>query len=303
MDIDERKRFWNTLLLAKDENDRETLGKLLKIPLRLYRYRPVNNNSLEALKTNRLFFSSSNYYDDPFDTFIRIDFKKVREIVRQLNGNEAGLNDAYNILKEVRKNMRENMWSVCFSENSLNESLWLKYADNYTGFVLEYNVEDISKAIFNVYSPIQCEPVKKCMNVDMRDSLLPMYYSDEPYDATDYAGFLAKCYLLEKEGKIQEIKALLDTGVFKWEAERILLIKKFLHHYDEEWRLLLNTKYKIISGLKPYKECVPSKIILGLNMNEDNELLVIRKAKQAGIDSVEKMIIDENDELNTVKVL
>ena len=38
-------------------------------------------------------------------------------------------------------------------------------------------------------------------------------------------------------------------------------------------------------------------------MNEDNELLVIRKAKQAGIDSVEKMIIDENDELNTVKVL
>ena len=32
-----------------------------------------------ALKENKLFFSTSNYYDDPFDTYIRIDRKLVYE--------------------------------------------------------------------------------------------------------------------------------------------------------------------------------------------------------------------------------
>ena len=40
-----------------------------KRPTYLYRYRSVSMNTLEALRTNRLYFSTANYYDDPFDTF------------------------------------------------------------------------------------------------------------------------------------------------------------------------------------------------------------------------------------------
>ena len=42
-------------------------------------YRPVNLNSLEALRTNRLYFSSANYYDDPFDTFLHIDIDSIHQ--------------------------------------------------------------------------------------------------------------------------------------------------------------------------------------------------------------------------------
>ena len=44
-----------------------------------FRYRPVNLNSLEALRTNRLYFSSANYYDDPFDTFLHIDIDSIHQ--------------------------------------------------------------------------------------------------------------------------------------------------------------------------------------------------------------------------------
>lgn len=47
-------------------------------PPYLYIYRDVTFNNLEALRTNHLYFSSANYYDDPFDTFLHIDNESNR---------------------------------------------------------------------------------------------------------------------------------------------------------------------------------------------------------------------------------
>jgi len=50
-------------------------------PTKLCRYRSVSPNNLEALRTNKLHFSTSDYYDDPFDTFLHIDTAVIhREI-------------------------------------------------------------------------------------------------------------------------------------------------------------------------------------------------------------------------------
>ena len=76
MNNEERLIFWNTLcsLLGKDiESENKQLLDTIKYPRFLYRYRPVNTRNLEALRTNKLYFSSANYYDDPFDTFLHID--------------------------------------------------------------------------------------------------------------------------------------------------------------------------------------------------------------------------------------
>lgn len=82
MNIEERKKFWDTLcsLDGKDmQSDIDRLMGTMKFPRFLYRYRAVNDRTLSALKENKLFFSTSNYYDDPFDTYIRIDRKLVYE--------------------------------------------------------------------------------------------------------------------------------------------------------------------------------------------------------------------------------
>ena len=55
------------------------LIKSIKYPKLLFRYRQVNTKSLEALRMNKLYFSSANYYDDPFDTFLHIDIEAIRK--------------------------------------------------------------------------------------------------------------------------------------------------------------------------------------------------------------------------------
>lgn len=74
-------------------------------PKYLYRYRPASLKAIEALRTNRLYFSTANYYDDPFDTFINIDLGWVW-IKRQTSfGMKGDMIDgrANNISKEHHK--------------------------------------------------------------------------------------------------------------------------------------------------------------------------------------------------------
>lgn len=76
MDSTERKIFWDTLcsLDGKDqEADFNKLNTTIKYPTFIYRYRPITVNNIDALQNNKLYFSKSSYYDDPFDTYLNID--------------------------------------------------------------------------------------------------------------------------------------------------------------------------------------------------------------------------------------
>lgn len=78
----EREKFWQTLCSLKGiniESDIKQLNKVINYPRYIYRYRTVNTQNLEALRTNKLYFSSANYYDDPFDTFLNIDVEKIKK--------------------------------------------------------------------------------------------------------------------------------------------------------------------------------------------------------------------------------
>ena len=84
MDNKERKAFWNKLLSLRGDNyieESNELQKTINYPKYLYRYRPLTIKSLEALQTNKLFFSTANYYDDPFDTFINIDIGGLKSTI------------------------------------------------------------------------------------------------------------------------------------------------------------------------------------------------------------------------------
>ena len=178
----EREIFWNTLcsLPGEDKNaEVAELIKAIKLPKFLFRYRQVNTKSLEALRTNKLYFSSANYYDDPFDTFLHIDIEAVRKVylnafktresteaviegVKALYGGvfteeqkaqltvenvtnalSNGLVENFlNSVLDLRDDVKKDLWSVCFSEDGFNEVLWLKYADQHKGFVQIYDLEN-----------------------------------------------------------------------------------------------------------------------------------------------------------------
>ena len=333
MTCEERKRFWETLCSLPGQNklaEREQLLKTIKFPKYLYRYRPVNTNNLEALRTNRLYFSSANYYDDPFDTFLHIDIEELKKeylsilqfdentenkinYVKSLLGgilNEEQLSQfnlerlknaqSPNIVDEflsfalaLRSEVKKDVWSVCFSENGFNESLWLKYANQYKGFVLIYDLENDDNYL--------CGKQQKCSNCGIKNfgtPLYPIYYSDSPYNATNFAKFvmLRKAEELKKVSIPKEIYR--SIGTILWEIERITLIKKECHKYDEEWRMITGCP------MKPpiLMEWIPSGLILGLKMDLAEENLVVSLAKAAGIKNIYKSYINAKNELDAYKI-
>ena len=333
MNTQERKVFWETLcsLPGKDITvEGAQLSKTIKYPKLLFRYRPVSTKSLEALRTNKLYFSSANYYDDPFDTFLHIDIEAIRKVylcafqtpkstaavvegVKSLLGGilseeqvaqftvenvtnalSHGLTESFlNAALSLRDEVKKNTWSVCFSENGFNEVLWLKYADQHKGFVQIYNLESDDNLL--------CGKQDKCTNCGIKNygtPLYPIYYSDTPYDATSFAKFIILRKIEEETKRQIPSELYAGMGIALWEHERTTLIKKECHKYDEEWRMVTGCI------MKPpiMMEWIPSGIILGLRMDIAEENLVVSMAKEAGIKNIYKSYINARNELDAYLV-
>lgn len=332
MNLQERELFWKTLCSLKGENPQDEAKQLFEkiiTPKYLYRYRSVSMKTLEALRTNRLYFSTANYYDDPFDTFLHIDIETIKEeylksfntrenaeyvvdktkfLLKNVLTEEQKKNFTVENIIEAQKNglienflasalslrdeLKKDTWSICFSENGLNESLWLKYADRHKGFALIYDMEKDENFL--------CGKQEKCKNcgiINFGTPLYPVYYSDTPYNATEFA----KRVMLHKIGELakMDIPQELYQGMCNgnWERERITLIKKECHKYDEEWRIITNCSIK-----SPVLEWIPSGIILGLRMDKAEENLVISMAREAGIKNIYKSFINAQNKLDAILV-
>lgn len=328
MNAQERKVFWETLCSLPGDNIEQEANKLIstiKLPKYLFRYRSVSLSSLEALRTNMLHFSSANYYDDPFDTFLHIDVDAIRqeflsafktrestetvvEEVKKLlndllteerrafftvdnitNALSNGLTESFiGSALALRDEVKKDAWSVCFSENGFNEALWLKYADQHKGFVQIYDLENNENYLCG-----KQENCQNCVIAKFGAPIYPVYYSDTSYDATNLAKIVMLNKLAEHEG-IQIPQYLYDSvGNGVWERERITLIKKKCHEYDEEWRMIsVNPTHSPIA-----MRWIPIGVILGLRMGEKEENLVMSMAREAGIKSIFKMIINEKNNL------
>lgn len=305
------------------KNSEECLDKLKGVynpPHMLCRFRSVNKNTLQQLQDNKLFFSSADRYDDPFDTYFYIDYAKIRKIIitfktlmdaqspqyvasflekngfehigkdflvamiESLKQTSPNFPEIEKNLSEVRKKVQQQLFSICFCDDPFNESLWLKYADNHSGFVMIYDMCDPD--IF------QCGKESFCENCNMnqtKPNIYPVYYSNTKYDATKYAVGVLACNMVPPQ-ILEKFSRFINLD---WEIEKISLIKKKCHEYDQEWRMLC----PIVGPNRPCIKMKPSKIALGLRMPEYERKLVISAAKVAGIASINEIIIDDSDNL------
>ena len=122
---------------------------------------------------------------------------------------------------------------------------------------------------------------------------------DVRYDATRYALFLL---LNDSLNSIrvpipQELSNTMQQSMV-WEIERISLIKKFQHHYDEEWRMILPTPY----NSRPSIKLKPKKVVIGLRTPKYQRLLILAAAKVAGVSQIYSIQISKKDRLELVPV-
>ena len=320
MNSSERKTFWDTLCSIRDNtpDHLQALLATINTPECLCRFRPVSENSLLQLQENKLYYSSADYYDDLFDTFIHVDFPRVKALYDLLKSFlDTGNPDLRNILmalepvigmsaeqfidnlkdhpldlsifperiRQIRTIIQKNLFSICFCEDAMNETLWLKYANNYRGFALIYDVKDDSS--FLCGKEKMCE---NCRSLIEKPFVYPVYYTEDAYDATQFA---LACMLWGEQVPRQIVE--LSSKAVIWEAERVSLIKKKCHEYDQEWRMIRPT----MSLDRTYIKMKPNKVILGLRMPEYEKRLVISAAKVAGINNIEELYINDSDLLDT----
>lgn len=324
-----RKLFWDTLSELHD-NSQESWDKIksvYKAPMRLCRFRSVNQNTLQQLQENKVYFSSADYYDDPFDTYFYMNHAEIRHQLEQLewlmgNCTDEQLCDGFdqmyggNINREIislaiedaRKNpfdyqqlekkisqikhdIQKQVFSVCFCDDPKNETLWLKYADNHRGFVLNFDMTD-SKVFPYKGEKDTCDD--KYVYLKNPPNVYPIYYSNQKYDATKYAiGVQALSMIPPCMQKANPHIYQQQKNALLWEIERISLIKKKCHENDQEWRMLC----PFVGPLRPVIDMKPTSIALGLRMPEYERRLVVSAAKVAGIESINEIYIDDMDEL------
>lgn len=323
MDAQSREKFWNTLCSLDGvdvKQDSQKLTDVIQYPKYLYRFRPVSFSSLDGLQSNKLYFSSADHYDDPFDSFLHIDIPRIENEVKAffnarksweplldrlssmfgISKEQLGTyfstlelgptqNMIIGILEQIQHIVQSEMQSICFceSKDGLNEQLWLKYAENHGGFVLEYDMTDNDAFL--------CGKQKMCENCRAKDlhyPVYPVYYATEKYDATTFARNTAIVKASAFCPKPVQDIILEGVPASRWERERIALIKKKCHEYDEEWRMI----YSGQAGNRPYVCWRPSSVMLGLKMSPEKKNLVFTLSKVAGIPHVYECYT-ENGEL------
>ena len=163
------------------------------------------------------------------------------------------------------------------------------------------NQNDLVSKIKELEMEMICGKKKECENCPIKQkgvSIYPVYYTNKPYDATEFA----KTIMAEEIANVFKIplEKIMING-FKspiWEVEKNSLIKKECHKYDQEWRMIANCP------ITPpvMVEWIPDSVILGLRTSAVDAKLIISMAKQAGIKNVYKSYIDNSNRLNAFKI-
>lgn len=321
MNNKERKAFWNTLISFKGEDllkEATLLNQTIRYPKKLYRFRKIDSYSLEALRTNQLYFSSADHYDDPFDSYCYIDWDNVMDsIISELNdtskknemfakihnlfgwsieqmsiflnshSNEEWKEFGKIVIKQTIQEIQKRQWSLCFSESELNETLWLKYADNHRGFVLAFDISMEALLINN-------QPHKPTGLINNQYyPLYPIYYTNKIYDATSYARYIALDIALSQIPPIIRQSLIGMSPALYWQRERICFVKHKCHEYDKEWRIL--NPYDI--RYHNYMIWKPSGVIIGLRTDEATRKLIIALSKEAGIPHTYECYINNKNRL------
>ena len=178
----------------------------------LVRFRTISSNNLEALQNDRLYYSTPNNFNDPYDTLIYANYLQILQDVshnleigmdsylEQLKDkdipnakNIAGIGYAMwngsnkdefldgffqkicEAVKTVKETLRRNVRIICFSEEYLSMLMWSHYADNHKGFAIVYDKNDIEKAKNYTESG---EPIRK------KSILRQVTYAEEQTDLT-----------------------------------------------------------------------------------------------------------------------
>lgn len=228
----------------------------------LVRYRGVNAKSIEALKLNRLYYSTPSYFNDPYDTRVfanplailkhvkenldkgmdsYLENLKEQDIQNALqihaigyamwNGKfknrnvEQFLYQVYIARAQLQKSIKANSRIICLSEEYLSMLMWSHYADNHKGFAIVYD-KDKLRAAENFTSSDK--------KVTRKVHLCKVEYVEEQLDLSEEVEEYIRFNMTPANFKQFPIKNNLSQEKLR----RMMIEKSPEWSYEKEWRIL-----------------------------------------------------------------
>jgi hypothetical protein len=238
----------------------------VNLPSFLYKYRYFDSKRFYStlFEEGKLFCSSPQNFNDPFDCVVRIDysspsesdiFKKFYRMEKYLhpdwpepqilasvnmlinNFDKTPLNNKEEIKSKILNHIYTYVGIYSLSAEPNNLLLWSHYSDSHKGFLIEFNALYLKNFLVNTY-----------LRQDHKHLLFEVEYSDT--------------YKL--------ISAYSDN--FDEELRKALLTKSTNWIYEKEWRILYykgaNQYIEIPAEILPDIIC---SVVVGSKISNDNE--------------------------------
>lgn len=267
------------------------------------KYRAPDKRNIQAVSDGKLFFSSAEGYNDPYDTLMYVDYKRLSDSIGGILWNSLptyGISQpdktACNYLSSVFydglpkekkaqcingfishiksdtltaiKDLHDHVPGICLAQDCLSPLMWAHYADKHKGFALLYDRKELETA------PCYFESGEK-VSVARRKLYNVEYRAERP----DGTGFVER-YLLHQHLRETQKRYLFLHGsnpvdspeqhpFSQTELKEIILTKSEEWSYEQETRLLFRPVTIETEWKKRYLNIKPRAIILGAKMKDD----------------------------------
>lgn len=125
------------------------------LPSKLYRYRCFNDYTYDEIVNGTVFLSSPRDFNDPLDSLPQIYQNSDPDVYSWGGfGVFALINDWVYNRSEILEKERENLGIACFCECCDNFLMWSHYANNHSGYCIEYDAHKIYNLIIGKLFPV-----------------------------------------------------------------------------------------------------------------------------------------------------
>lgn len=291
-------------------------------PDKLFRFRTINNYSLDALENDSVYMTRADLFNDPYDGFLSFDavkmkcsiadnlsdekmervlsernvqfpmgelFKTKDEYLKDFRKKRADfLKECSTILPNVTVELQRNTYVASLTENIASPVMWAHYAKNHSGFAIEYQFREEMFSLQPMIVP------NEDYNWYGWRSILPVFYSNTRADGTMLASWLSLCKwfnaYLGSEHKEFDMSQYLTDLLLK---TKLCLQKSEEWSYEREWRLMISHNWPNYVGNKACHLCYPpSGIYLGDKISKWDKRLLFDIAKAKKI-PVYQMYLDQ----------
>lgn len=233
------------------EIDEETINSKIEysteptLPKSLFKYYSCNRFSLDVLKTEKIWASNPNTFNDPFDCAPQywdgnnFPYSEIKNILYTLvvpDKVDACKNT--NQLKELFFNVIYDFIGLyCLNEGINDDLFWAYYGDDHKGFRIEFSQEKLSK--FWLTAPVKLEYIEPTELLNQKMSI---------------------------EKSISDDFKRIFTKIIRW-----ISIKKAPWLHENEWRYLFWTRpLDSESRLQKYPLSAMESISLGFKFFENS---------------------------------